>query len=208
VVDLRRGRCAQHIASFDARLGEGAELDHLAIARGAALSRLQGFIAIEGEGGRFSAAGANMLGGSTHGDVALVIDHAAGGATSRVLYRNVAEGEAFGAFQGRIIVRPGAQKTDGRMMTNTLVPSDSAEFAAKPELEIYADDVQCGHGATTGQIDEAMMFYLLSRGIPRKESEALLLRAFLVAALEPLPDRKLAEALEPIIAAWLRGRQA
>ena len=91
------------------------------------------------------------------------------------------------------------------MLTNTLLLSDAAEFAAKPELEIYADDVQCGHGATTGQIDEAMMFYLLSRGIPRKEAEALLLRAFLIDALEPLPDRKLAAAMEPIIDAWLRG---
>jgi Fe-S cluster assembly protein SufD len=118
----------------------------------------------------------------------------------------VADGEAEGAFQGRIIVRPGAQKTDGRMMTNTLMLSDTAEFAAKPELEIYADDVQCGHGATTGRIDEAMMFYLRARGIPGKEAEAMLLKAFLLEAVEQLGDPALTEAIAPTISGWLERR--
>ena len=207
VTDLQRaGDATQHIATFHARIGARATFDHLSIAAGSALSRLQGFVTIEGEGARIVANGVNLLRGKTHGDVALVLDHAAEGATSRVLYRNVADGNAEGAFQGRIIVRPGAQKTDGRMMTNTLMLSDTAEFAAKPELEIYADDVQCGHGATTGRIDEGMMFYLRARGIPAKEAEAMLLKAFLVEAVEQLGDPALTEALEPTIAGWLARR--
>jgi Fe-S cluster assembly protein SufD len=146
-----------------------------------------------------------MLGAKAHGDVLLLIDHDAPAATSRILYRNVARDQAVGAFEGRILVRQIAQKTDGRMMTNTLVLSDEAEFAAKPELEIYADDVQCGHGATTGQIDQTAVFYLRSRGVPRAEAEALLLKAFLVEPVQAIGDAALAGALEPLLDAWLAG---
>ncbi|MGV8841448.1 MAG: Fe-S cluster assembly protein SufD [Bauldia sp.] len=206
VVDVSAdGDRAQHLATFSARVAENATLDHLAVRAGAGLSRLQGFVSLEGEGAKLAASGANMLGAKAHGDVLLLIDHAAPAATSRILYRNVARDQAVGAFEGRILVQQIAQKTDGRMMTNTLVLSDEAEFAAKPELEIYADDVQCGHGATTGQIDQTAVFYLRSRGVPRAEAEALLLKAFLVEPVQAIGDAALAGALEPLLDAWLAG---
>ncbi len=200
------GDRAVHIASFAARLGARSSLKQLTVTAGASLSRAQSFLTIAGEGARLGAYGATMLGGRAHGDVSLVIDHQNVGAESRVLFKNVVDGDADGAFQGRIVVRPGAQKTDGRMMMQSLLLSETAEFASKPELEIYADDVQCGHGATSGQIDEDMLFYLLSRGIPRPEAEQLLITAFLASAIEALEDEQLAAALEPLVSDWLARR--
>ncbi len=200
------GDRATHIGSLAASLGARASLKHLTVTAGAALSRAQSFITIAGEGARLGAYGATMLAGRAHGDIALTIDHRAVGAESRVLFKNVVDGEAEGAFQGLIVVRPHAQKTDGRMMMQSLLLSDTAEFASKPELEIYADDVQCGHGATSGRIDEEMLFYLLARGIPRPEAEQLLIMAFLASAIEALEDEGFAAALEPVVAAWLATR--
>ncbi len=209
VVDLQtEGHDAQHIATFAGSIGANATLRHLALAAGASLSRLQAFASIDGEGASLMAAGANMLSGDEHGDITWRIDHRVPGATSRVLYKNVASDAAFGAFQGLILVRPEAQKTDGQMMTRTLLLSDEAQFAAKPELEIYADDVKCGHGATIGQVDEAALFYLMARGIPRAEAAALLVRAFLAEAVETIGDVAIAEALDGVLTAWLSGRAA
>src|SRR5690606_37405599 len=128
------------------------------------------------------------------------------GSTSRVLYKNIADGAATGCFQGKIIVEQDAQKTDGKMMNQSLHLSDDAFFASKPELEIYADDVQCGHGSTAGQIDDTMLFYFLSRGIPRGEAEMLLITAFLAEAIETVGDEAIAEALEGVAAKWLSRR--
>jgi Fe-S cluster assembly protein SufD len=117
---------------------------------------------------------------------------------------------AEGVFQGRIVVRPDAQKTDGRMMTQGLLLSEDASFFVKPELEIFADDVQCAHGATSGEIDEDILFYLLSRGIPRPEAETLLVTAFLAEAIEGLGDEAIGDAFEVVSRNWLaaRGQEA
>ena len=111
-------------------------------------------------------------------------------------------------FQGKIIVRPDAQKTDARMMTQALLLSETAEADNKPELEIFADDVQCGHGATAGALDENLKFYLMARGIPEKEAEALLIQAFVGEAIETIAHEGLRDALmtSPTAAAWLRRR--
>ena len=206
-VDLQsEGDAAQHVTTFSAELAKESKLRHLSVASGAALSRLQGFVTIKGERADLSVSGANMLSRSQHGDITWRIDHAVPGATSRVLYKSAVADTAFGAFQGLILVRAGAPKTDGKMMTRTLLLSDEAQFAAKPELEIYADDVQCGHGATIGKIDETALFYLMSRGIPRTDAEALLIRAYLAEALAPIGDKAIAASLEPILAAWPEQR--
>ena len=113
-----------------------------------------------------------------------MVDHAAGGCQSRELFKSVLDGESRGVFQGKIIVRRGAQKTDARMMTRALLLSDDAEADNKPELEIFADDVQCGHGATAGALDDELKFYLMARGIPEQEAEALLIQAFVGEAIE------------------------
>ena len=113
-----------------------------------------------------------------------MIDHAAGHCQSRELFHSVLDGESRGVFQGKIVVRPHAQKTDAKMMTRALLLSDEAEADNKPELEIFADDVQCGHGATAGALDEELKFYLMARGIPEAEAEALLIQAFVGEAIE------------------------
>ena len=196
---------AQHVTSFVARLGRDATLDHLLVNAGAALSRWQAFVTA-GQGIRVAFSGATMLSGREHADMALVLNHAEPHGKSRELYKSVVDGEAEGAFQGRIVVKQGAQKTDAKMMTQALLLSDRAQFAAKPELEIFADDVQCGHGATSGRIDATQMFYLMARGIPRREAEWLLIEAFLADAIDAIGDEAIADALKAIVAAWLAKR--
>ena len=123
------------------------------------------------------------------------LDHAAGGCQSREMFKSVLDGESRGVFQGKIIVRPDAQKTDAKMMTQALLLSDEAEADNKPELEIFADDVECGHGATAGALDDDLLFYLRARGIPRTEAEALLIQAFVGEAVEGIEHAGLREAL-------------
>lgn len=198
---------ATHLASFAARLGRDSRLDHLAVNAGAGLSRWQGFVTIAGEGAEISFNGAAMLSGREHGDTALEVLHAVPHGRSREHYKSVVDGDAFGAFQGRIVVKPDAQKTDAKMMSQTLLLSDSAQFASKPELEIFADDVQCGHGATTGRIDEAQLFYLMARGVPQAEAERLLIEAFLADPIDAMGDAQLGAALKETITRWLEGRR-
>src|SRR5207249_12169881 len=125
---------------------------------------------------------------------------------SRDRFRSVLVDEAHGVFQGRIIVRRHAQKTDGKMMTQALLLSERAEADNKPELEIFADDVQCGHGATAGALDEELKFYLMARGIPAKEAQALLIQAFVGEAVEGIEHAGLRDALMDRVVAWLRAR--
>ena len=113
---------------------------------------------------------------------------------------------ARGVFQGKIIVRHGAQKTDARMMSRALLLSEEAEADNKPELEIFADDVQCGHGATSGALDETLKFYLMARGIPEREAEALLIQSFVAEAIEEVRHEGAREALIAATRAWLAAR--
>jgi Fe-S cluster assembly protein SufD len=110
---------------------------------------------------------------------------------------------ARGVFQGMIRVAPDAQKTDARMACNTLLMSDDAEFSVKPELEIFADDVQCGHGATVTDIDANHLYYLMARGIPANKARAMLVNAFVAEIVEELEDEAIVEALENVISTWL-----
>ena len=106
-------------------------------------------------------------------------------------------------FQGKILVRPHAQKTDGRMMSQAVLLSDKAEMDNKPELEIYADDVQCGHGATCGQLDEDLLFYLRARGLPQDEAEALLIQAFVGEAVDAIEIEAFRDAATRLVETWL-----
>src|SRR5262249_27661296 len=151
--------------------------------------------------------GATLLNGRQHADTTLVADHAAVGSTSREVFKTVLDGEARGIFQGKIIVRPLAQKTDARMAAHALLLSEDAEADSKPELEIFADDVQCGHGATTGALNDDLLFYLKARGIPPKEAEALLIQAFVGEAIDGIEDAGLRDALLEQVAAWLKARE-
>jgi len=195
-----------HLGTTMVTLGEGARFDHLTVTAGAAVSRSQMFLTTGGERTWLGIHGAGMIGGRQHADTTLLIDHALPGANTRVLIKNVIDDEAKGVFQGKIIVEPDAQKTDAKMMSKALLLSDTAEFAAKPELEIFADDVQCGHGATSGRIDAEQLFYLMARGVPQAEAERLLIEAFLADAIDALGDEAIGTALKRTVSAWLNRR--
>src|SRR5262249_3047176 len=148
----------------------------------------------------------DRLRGPQHGEPPLVVDHAVPGCTSRELFRAVIDDRAHSVFQGRIIVRPGAQKTDGKMMTRALLLSDEAEADNKPELEIFADDVTCGHGATAGALDDNLLFYLRARGLSEKDAQALLIQAFVGEAIEEILDENLREVAMAAAQRWLEAR--
>ena len=114
--------------------------------------------------------------------------------------------QSRGVFQGKIIVRPHAQKTDAKMMTQALLLSEEAEADNKPELEIFADDVTCGHGATTGALDESLLFYLRARGLSEKEAQALLIQAFVGEAIESIANDALRELAIAAAQRWLAAR--
>jgi Fe-S cluster assembly protein SufD len=150
--------------------------------------------------------GATLLKGRQHADTTLIVNHNARGCQSREVFKSVLDDETHGVFQGRIVVKQGAQQTDAKMMTRALLLSETAEADNKPELEIFADDVQCGHGATAGALDQELKFYLMARGIPAAEAEALLIQAFLGEAVEGIEHAGLREALMDQVAAWLKAR--
>ena len=156
-----------HVSSLMAAIGANARFNDFAFNIGGGVVRNQLFVRFDGEGTLAGLRGASLLKGKQHVDTTLVVDHKAGGCQSREVFATVLDDESRGVFQGKIIVRPHAQKTDAKMMTRALLLSDEAEADNKPELEIFADDVQCGHGATSGALDEDLKFYLMARGIPR-----------------------------------------
>ncbi|HZP69089.1 MAG TPA: Fe-S cluster assembly protein SufD [Pseudolabrys sp.] len=200
------GDAALRISTLGLTVGARATYNGFIYTAGGAVIRNQVFARFEGEGTQASIGGATLLKGRQHVDNTLVISHAAGGCTSRERFRTVLEDESHGIFQGKIIVEPHAQKTDAKMASHALLLSDEAEADNKPELEIFADDVQCGHGATAGAIDRALKFYLMSRGIPEKEAEALLIQAFVGEAIEGIAHVSIREALLGAAAQWLSAR--
>jgi Fe-S cluster assembly protein SufD len=197
---------AVNITSDIITIGARSKLNLFNMTRGGAVSRFQGFIKMAGEGSELSANGVNLLKGTQHGDTTLVVDHAVPHCTSREIFRAVLDDRAHSVFQGRIIVRPGAQKTDGKMMTRALLLSDESEADNKPELEIFADDVTCGHGATSGALDETLLFYLRARGLSEKEAQALLIQAFLGEAIEQIGNDELREFASSVAQHWLEAR--
>jgi Fe-S cluster assembly protein SufD len=197
---------AVNVTSQILTAGAKAKLNLFNMTNGGAVSRLQGFITLAGEDSELSVNGVNLLRDRQHGDTTFVIDHAVPGCTSRETFRAVLDDRAHSVFQGRIIVRPGAQKTDGRMMTRALLLSDEAEADNKPELEIFADDVSCGHGATSGALDDNLLFYLRARGLPEKQAQALLIQAFVGEAIEVIEDEGLRERVVAAAQQWLEAR--
>jgi Fe-S cluster assembly protein SufD len=169
--------------------------------------RNQLFVRFAGEGANLALNGATLIKGRQHVDNTLLVDHAVPGGFSRELNKSVLDGDSRAVFQGKIVVRPGAQKTDGKMMSQALLLSENAEADNKPELEIFADDVQCGHGATAGALDENLLFYLKARGIPQAEAEALLIEAFVGETVAIVEHEGIKDALTGAAAEWLRARK-
>ena len=201
------GPAATHLETVVARLGAATSLRSFQLSVGTGLARNQTFVTFDGEGAKLDISGVMLASGRQHIDTTLVIDHAVPACESRELFKAVLDDTARAVFQGKVIVRPDAQKTDGKQMAKALMLSEACEFDSKPELEIYADDVVCGHGATVAEIDAGMMFYLRSRGIPKDEARALLVESFVGEALEKIADETLRDALATIARAWLDGRR-
>ena len=203
---IEDSREAFNIASSVVTLGSKAHLNTFGMTSGSGVSRYQAVIAVAGEGSHVETNGVNLLNGRQHADTTLLLDHAVPNCTSREVFRAVLDDRGHSVFQGRIIVRPDAQKTDAKMMTRALLLSDEAEADNKPELEIFADDVTCGHGATTGALDESLLFYLRARGLSEKEAQALLIQAFVGEAIESIVDDNLRELAIAAASRWLAAR--
>jgi Fe-S cluster assembly protein SufD len=200
------GDKALALSTLAAKIGGEAVFNSINVVAGAATSRHQVFAVLDGENTNLRVNGATMVKGSQHGDSTLVVEHGAPHCESRELFKTVIDNEATGVFQGKIIVPHHAQKTDGRMMSAALLLEEGGSMNNKPELEIFADDVQCAHGATCGQLDEDLLFYLMARGLPKKEAESLLVQAFLGEALEFVENEAAREALVGTVEGWLKAR--
>jgi Fe-S cluster assembly protein SufD len=200
------GAGALHVSSLMAAVGAHARFNAFLFTTGGAIVRNQLFVRFDGEGTIAGIRGASLLRGKEHADTTLVVEHGSADCTSREVFKAVLDDEGRAVFQGKIIVRPDAQKTDAKMATHALLLSETAEADNKPELEIFADDVQCGHGATSGDLDEDLLFYLKARGVPAKEAEALLIQAFVGEAVEGIEHAGLRDALMDQVAAWLAAR--
>jgi Fe-S cluster assembly protein SufD len=203
---IEDGRDAFNISSAVVTLGANAHFNTFGMTSGSNVSRYQPIIIFAGEGSRVEANGVNLLNGRQHADTTLLLDHAVPNCQSREIFRAVIDHRGHSVFQGRIIVRPHAQKTDAKMMTRALLLSDEAEADNKPELEIFADDVTCGHGATAGALDESLLFYLRARGLSEKEAQALLIQAFVGEAIESIANDALRELAISAAERWLAAR--
>ncbi len=199
---------AIHLSNLHLSLGAGARLKSFSASTGAHVSRNQVFAKFAGEDSKINISGVHMLAGKQHGDTTLAIDHAVPNCTSRELFKLVLDDRSRGVFQGKVTVRPQAQKTDGQQKAQALLLAPGAEFDGKPELEIFADDVVCGHGATAGELDEEHLFYLQARGIPRDRARALLISSFVAEAFEEVSNEAIRKVLGKMAGDWLFSNNA
>jgi len=185
-----------------AHLGAEASFKSFTLTIDGRLTRNECIIEFTGDNAHARVAGACIGEGNFHHDDTVFITHNAVNCESRQVFKKVLKGGAVGVFQGKILVKPDAQKTDGYQISQGLLLDETSQFLAKPELEIYADDVACSHGSTCGAVDEDMLFYLTSRGVPRAEAEGLLLLAFVDEAIAEIEDERLADAVRGRLQVW------
>lgn len=200
------GDAAFSFSTLANSLGAHAIYNTAAFAVGPQMARHQVFTTFAGRDANAGIHGVTLLRGDQHADHTLNVDHAEPGGVSRELFRSVIDDVATGVFQGKIVVRQKAQKTDGRMASNALLLGETATMNNKPELEIFADDVQCAHGATCAALDHDLLFYLMARGISRREAEALMIESFAGEALESIGHDGVRDALMARIGDWLAKR--
>jgi Fe-S cluster assembly protein SufD len=192
---VEEGPEALHFGETLATLGSASRLSSFVLLLGGRTARQEATVRSEGEKSRCHLNGAFLLSGRQEANILTTVDHAAPGGETRENFKGVAAGRAHGAFQGRITVRPGAQKVDAHQLSRNLVLSPRASIDTKPELEIYADDVKCSHGAAVGDLDEAALFYLRARGIPNEEARRILIEAFIREAVELVDSATMREHL-------------
>jgi Fe-S cluster assembly protein SufD len=189
-----------------ARLGQESVYKSFTLTVNGVLTRNEQVIELTGDDAVAHIAGAALGDGKTgafHHDDTVFITHDAVNCESRQVFKKVLRNGAEGVFQGKILVKPDAQKTDGYQLSQSLLLDEDSSFQAKPELEIYADDVQCSHGSTTGAIDEEALFYLRSRGVPEGAATDLLVLAFLAEAIEEIEAEELREDILTRLQGWL-----
>jgi Fe-S cluster assembly protein SufD len=194
------------LSTLSGAVHQDASFSSFTLQTGGGFVRHQPFMRYAGENAFVAVRGVNLLNGTQHADTTLTIDHAVPHGVSRELFRSVIDDEATGTFQGKIIVRQDAQKTDGQMASNALLLSDEATMNNKPELEIFADDVVCAHGATCGALNDDQLFYLMARGLPKAQAEALLIEAFVGEAIDEVANEAIQDLLRNSVSQWLSAR--
>lgn len=199
----RESEKAFHIATVEARQGRDSRFRSFSLAMGGALARANIYSVMDGPGSDCSMNGLYLLHGTQHVDHQTRIEHAQPDCTSREIYKGVLDGTSHGVFNGKVYVRPEAQKTDGKQTNNNLLLSDGAKVDTKPQLEIFADDVRCTHGATVGRLDDLAVFYLESRGIRKSLARKLLTYGFAADVLGTIPHDEIRQRLERLVFARL-----
>lgn len=197
------GVSTTRLGQLNVELAEDTDLTILVLNAGGKLVRQEIHVAVNGENSNLAIKGVNLVGEGAHIDVTTTLAHNVPHTNAEELFRNVVTGRGKGVFQGQIRVARPAQKTDAQMACNTLLLSDDSDFSAKPELEIFADDVICAHGATVADIEDEHLFYMRARGIPEREARALLVKAFVEEVFEDIEPEQLGEGLIAIIEQWL-----
>ncbi len=217
VVSVGDGASFEHIARIDGigaeavhlgttliRLGADAKFNGTTLIATAGITRRQAYLEFAGPHSTAHFYGVSLLDGRCHADTTLIVTHTAPHCESRELYKHILDGEATGIYQGKVVVAPGAQKTDGKMLSKAIFLGEGASMYNKPELEIFADDVVCGHGATAGSLDDDQLFYLRARGIPLREAQALLLEAFASEAIDAVSVDAMKNEMGDRVGQWLR----
>ncbi|MEL6335137.1 MAG: Fe-S cluster assembly protein SufD [Pseudomonadota bacterium] len=203
---VQTGERAPAATHMFVRVGEGSTFKSFTLMADGALTRNETVMDLVGDDAVAHVAGTVLGQGDTHLDNTIFITHAALNGESRQVFKNVLTEKATAVFQGKIFVRQAAQKTDGYQISQSVVLDDGAEFLVKPELEIYADDVKCSHGSTTGALDPDGLFYLRARGVPQVEAERMLVEAFADEAIEEIEDEALAELMRAEVSRWMAAR--
>ena len=196
-----------HLAATGIKMGEAAVLDGFQLSIGGCLARLEAHVMLSAESADCRLSAIYLGRQNQHHDITTNMTHARGHCQSNQVIRGVLDGAARGVFQGKVHVAQDAQKTDGQQMSRALLLSRKAEADAKPELEIYADDVICAHGATVGELDENQLFYLTSRGISREVARAMLIAAFLDDAVDMIENAELSALLRPHVTGWMQAQE-
>jgi len=192
----REGMRAFHVGTIETKQARDSHYISFSFATGGSLTRTNIYTSLDGEGCGATLNGLYMLDGEQHCDHQTMIEHTQPNCFSRELYKGVLDGQSHGVFNGKVYVDPIAQKTDGKQTNNTLLLSDKAQIDTKPQLEIFADDVKCTHGATVGRLDEQALFYMKSRGVSRQLARELLTYAFAADVLETIEQTSVREELE------------
>jgi Fe-S cluster assembly protein SufD len=195
----REAIAAFHVGTSDARQGRDSTYHSFSYATGSDLSRSNVYTLLDGEGATVTMNGLYMVDGTQHVDHQTRIEHVQPNCTSHELYKGVLDGRAHAVFNGKVYVHPAAQKTDGKQSNNNLLLSPDARVDTKPQLEIFADDVKCTHGATVGRLDDQALFYFRSRGIPGERARTLLTYAFAAEVLEEIELEPVRDELERLV---------